>query len=423
MSRNLNNQMQAQHLLDRALAALDAGLPEQATADLDQCLRIEPGNLCARLAQARAALAVNLPRKALSELDGAYLYDPDRADQPEVAMLRALALVRCNLDDMARRELGKLVERFPDDIRPRRMLAELCIRTGLLDEAVEQMRHVVRLEPTNATARRTLAGLIQESDPQASIDLLLQDEAATSSPVTQLLAARLCHEVGRLRDAQDIYDKLMTDRPDDPTVWLEAGKLADATGADSLAASRLEHAVALADNGKDVALAALALSHMHAGRLAEAGRCWWQAARCCPDNPKAWAGLLVCAFACDRTSLADRAGHMLALHWSRSERRAAIAELWPHAAGGIVIRQNTSGDAQSTSQPDGPLKDLLAAAVQTLTTRAQSEPDRADTHFHLATCHEALEDEEAASRSVRTALQINPTYAAAADLAKRLQAA
>jgi len=422
MSRSLNNQMQVQHLLDRALAALDAGMPEQATADLDQCLRIEPGNLCARLAQARAALAVNLPRKALSELDGAHLYDPDRSGQPEVAMLRALTLVRCNLDDMARGELGKLVERFPDDIRPRRMLAELCIRNGLFDEAAEQMRHVVRLEPTNATARRTLAGLIQKSDPQTSIELLLQDTEAPS-PVTQLLAARLCHEVGRLRDAEEIYDKLLVGRPDDPTVWLEAGKLADATGADSLAVARLEHAVALADNGKDVALAALALSHMHAGRLEEAGRCWWRSARCRTDNPNAWAGLLVCAIACERTTLADRAGHMLELHWSRSERRAAIADLWPHAAGGMVIRQNTSDRVQTASEADGPLKDLLATAVQTLTSHAQSEPNRADTHYHLAVCCDALEEEEAACQSVRTALQINPTYAAAADLARRLQAA
>ena len=338
-------------------------------------------------------------------------------------MLRALTLVRCDLDDLARRELERLVERFPDDIRPRRMLAELCIRNGLLDEAAEQMRHVVRLEPTNATARRTLAGLIQKGDPQASIDLLMQDEAATSSPVTQLLAARLCHEVGRLRDAQDIYDRLLKDRPDDPTVWLEAGKLADATGADSLAVSRLERAVALADNGKDVAIAALALSHMHAGRLAEAGRCWWRATRCCPDNPRAWAGLLVCALACDRTALAARAGHVLDLHWSKSERRAAISDLWPHAAGGMVIRKNTSDQARPAVQADSPLHDLLATAVLTLKSHAQNKPERADTHYHLATCCEALEDVDAASRSVRTALQINPTYAAAADLSKRLQAA
>ena len=423
MSRNLNNQMQAQHLLDRALAALDAGIPEQATADLDECLRIEPGNLCARLAQARAALAVNLPRKALSELDDAHLYDPGRTSQPEVAMLRALTLVRCDLDDVARRELERLVERFPDDIRPRRMLAELCIRNGLLDEAAEQMRHVVRLEPTNATARRTLAGLIQESDPQTSINMLLKDETTASNPVTQLLAARLCHEVGRLRDAEEIYDKLLADRPDDPIVWLETGKLADATGADSLATSRLKRAVALTDKGKDVALAALALSHMHAGRLKEAGNCWWRAARCGPDSPNAWAGLLVCAFACDRTTLADRAGRMLDRHWSKSERRAAIADLWPHAAGAIVIRQNTPDHAHLTIQADSPLNDLLAGAVQTLKSQAQSKPERADTHYHLAACCEALEDVEAASRSIRAALQINPTYAAAADLAKRLQAA
>ena len=270
---------------------------------------------------------------------------------------------------------------------------------------------------------RTLAGLIQESDPQTSINMLLKDETTASNPVTQLLAARLCHEVGRLRDAEEIYDKLLADRPDDPIVWLETGKLADATGADSLATSRLKRAVALTDKGKDVALAALALSHMHAGRLKEAGNCWWRAARCGPDSPNAWAGLLVCAFACDRTTLADRAGRMLDRHWSKSECRAAIADLWPHAAGAIVIRQNTPDHAHLTIQADSPLNDLLAGAVQTLKSQAQSKPERADTHYHLAACCEALEDVEAASRSIRAALQINPTYAAAADLAKRLQAA
>ncbi len=179
----------------------------------------------------------------------------------------------------------------------------------------------------------------------------------------------------------------------------------------------------MADNGKDVALAGLALSHMHAGRFVEAGRCWWRAVRCCPDNPRAWAGLLVCALACDRTALAARAGHILDLHRSKSERRAAIADLWPHAAGGIVIRKNAPDRARSAIQADSPLHDLLVTAIQKLKSHAQSKPERADTHYHLATCCEALEDVDAANRSVRTALQINPTSAAASDLARRLQTA
>ena len=56
MSRNLDNQTQAQHHLDRALAALDANLPERADMHINQCLQLDPGNLLARVAQARVAL-------------------------------------------------------------------------------------------------------------------------------------------------------------------------------------------------------------------------------------------------------------------------------------------------------------------------------------------------------------------------------
>jgi len=423
LSRNLDNQTQAQHHLDRALAALDANLPERADTHIDQCLQLDPGNLLARVAQARVALANNRPQQALTALDGADLYDSGGRDCPDIAMLRAQTLIRCNLDDMARAELLRLTEQLPDDVRPHRMLAELFICGEMLDDAIEQMRHVVRLEPTNSVARRTLAELLQERDPEASSYLLLHDDAAASNPVAQLLAARLCRKAGRLRDAQELYDVLLEDRPDDPTVWIDAGELADAMGADTLAIARLERAVELASSDRSTAIASLARAHMHAGRLATAGRCWWRSARYRQDNVHAWAGLLVCSLACGKSTLAGRARKTLDLHWSKTEHRAAIADIWPDACCGVVVRQNICTDATPTPQIASPLNDLLAGAAEAFERYGNEQPARADTCYHLALCRDALGQKDDATRAVQAAIRINPSYAAAQDLAEQLRAA
>ena len=422
MSANLNQQTQAQHHLDRALAALEADLPDQALTRLEACLKIDPGNLSARLAQARAALAVNRPRQALSALDCADLYHPDRHNAPEQALLRAQTLTRCHLDEMAGRQLHDLIGQFPDDVRPRRMLAQLDLRGGMLDEAIEQMRHVVRLEPGNAASRRTLAELLQDRDPQASIDLLQQLDPEGANPVTQLLTARLCHQADRLRDAQEIYHALLRARPEDATVWLEAGKLADALGDDAVAIARLERAAALSRGGRSAALTALALAHMHAGRTAVAGRCWWRLARSQGHQLQAWAGLMVCALACRRPALAEKASRILSRHWSAAERSAAVARLWPHGAGGTVIRRTIGADASSPAEADSPLDGLLAGAVDTFVRHLEQYPGRADANYHMARCRHALGEAPGARRAVLAALARNPRYDAARQLADELDA-
>ena len=420
MSPDLNQQTEAQRHLDRALAALAADLPEQALTRVEKCLRIDPGNLAARLVEARAALASNRPRQALAALDCADLYHPDRRDTPELAMLRAQTLIRCQLDDMAGRQLEHLVEQFPDDVRPRRMLAELHQRRGLTDAAIEHVRHLVRLEPTNGASRRMLAELLQDRDPEASIDLLTRLDGAATDTTTQLLTARLCQKVDRLRDAQELCDSLLHQLPADATVWLESGRLADAIGADALAVTRLERAAALAGGDKAPALTSLALAHMHAGRLATAGRCWWRLARSGGPQEQAWAGLMVCAVACARPALAEKAGGILSMHADEAERRAAIAELWPHAACGSVIRKTIRFDAPAPAEPASTLDALLDSASETLARNAKDHPDRADGHYHLALCHASLGRPQDAGRETRAALALNPAYAAARDLSDQL---
>ena len=419
MSGDLNHQTRAQHHLDRAVAALEAELPDQALTELEACLKVDPGNLAARLAQARAALAVNRPRQALSALDCADLYHPDRRDTPELNLLRAQTLTRCHLDEMACGPLNQLVEQFPDDLRPRRMLAELHLRRGQLDEAINQLRHVVRLAPSDDGNRRTLAELLQRRDPEAAVDLLFEVDLTESDPVTQLLAARLCQGVDRLRDAHDLYDHLLRTRPDDVTVWLEAGKLADAVGDDALARRRLERAAVLTHGSQAEVRQALALAHMHAGRNAAAGRCWWQLTREMEQPLQAWAGLLVCALACDRPKLALHADQALD-GYPPTERRAALARLWPHAAGGTVISQTLYEAAPQPAEPDSPLEDLLTQAVDTLALHVEAFPARADSHYHLAQCSNALGQTRRADQATQTALKLNPDYRSAHDLASQL---
>ncbi len=239
----------------------------------------------------------------------------------------------------------------------------------------------------------------------------------------RLTQARVHEHDGRLREAEELYASLLRQHADQPDVWIEAAQVAGALGEDDTAMRRLRHADSLTPFQSARWLAAAARQHMHAGRAASAGLCWWKLAHREPADARAWAGLLVCALAARKGWLALRVRMTLNDGVDSAEARRLIAEQWRHMAGGALLDaiRNKQVESKAPAEVDRtPLRSLLASAAQTLERHADKHPRRADTHYHLSTCRDALGETIGAIEAIDAALTINPNYLAAQRLADRL---
>lgn len=408
MSRFIHRDVQVQEALERATTAFDAQLPQLAIQYARQALDREPHNLKARLIQAQAQLAMNCPQDALDALDAAGYHDAMGARGPQAGLLRAAALARCDRNDLARVQLAHVIAQCPDDDRAYRLLAQVCLKTGDGNGAIENLRQVQRLAPSDQAVTRVLAQLL-DSDGAELI--------GAADPASKLRLAQTFRRAKRDRDAQEIYIDLLQCQDEDGELWLEAGRLSDELGADAQTIERLEHAARLSAADDVTVFCALAQAHMHAGRFCAAGHRWWQVARRESACVMAWAGLLVCALCCNRKRAAHYAQHNLDRRSSKAERRALLANLWQHAAMGKIIAPHDEQNPTSALLLDR----LLDSAAAALTDHAAQHPHRADTHYHLAVCRDGLGHEAAAQQHVDNALRINPNYQAARSLADRLE--
>lgn len=421
MSRpTIEQQQQAMDRLDLAKAACHAKHFDQALSHIRRAVELDPDNVNARVLQARVYLKQNRPNLAMSALNAHDQAAPDLADAPEVVMLRAEALAGSGFDRIARGQLQKLAAQLPDDVRPYRMLSGMYLKLSQFNDAIGALREVVRLSPSDQASSRLLSELLQERDPQEALDRLLAGQADTHEPGVLLRAARQCRELDRLRDADELYESLLSIRPDDSGVLLEAGRLADEMGEDVTAVERLKKAVAFGGEQTAEALGALARVHTHAGRFALAAIVYWKSARRSPHDADPWAGLFVNARACGRRRLAERALTELNRYTGSHQRRKLLAEHWQHAAAPLALESGLRD-----SPPDHPgqttLQTLLKSAADTLAGVTSDYPRRADAHYHLAVCHHLLDDPTLAMTHTDEALAVNSKYAAALRLAEQIE--
>jgi len=437
---NLWMQQHAATLVDRAALALDASLFDEAAADLDGALRMDPGHAEALQMRLSVDLMRNRCEEALAIADQLAAYHPSIAASPAVRLSVAEAHGRLGRHQDAVRTLERLVEQSPDAVDAWRALAGLRMRLGRDEPAAAALRRVLELEPDNAQARRQLARLVGHTDPQAAIDLLTW-QGHGDDPLVRLDAARLCLHVDRLRDAQDLLDRVMLAHGDDPAACIEAGNLADRFGDRPGARALLEFASATRGSHQPDAVAALAVSHLHAGAFADAAWAYRRLARLADREDDferatdAMAGLTVAGLGADRPRLAGLARRRLLAMLSGDEEacRTAIAGVWRHAAAARIIaatRRKTVGGGQADGSAEAgredpagdTLRPMLARAVSALRASADREPDRADTLYHLAVCEHELGEQASARATLDKALALNPDYADARRLAMRLSA-
>jgi tetratricopeptide (TPR) repeat protein len=306
------------------------------------------------------------------------------------------------------------------------MLSGLYLKLNQFNDAIGSLRDVVRLTPSDQASTRLLSDLIQHSDPQAGLDLLLagragaQEPGEPGEPGVLLRAARQCRKLDRLRDADELYESILKIHPEDVGVLLESGRLADEMGEDVLAVRRLERAVSIVGDHMAEALTALAVVHSHAGRFRLAVLSCWKAGRLEADEGFAWAGLAVNAKACGRSGLAEQALAVLSRRTGSRQRQQHLAAWWQHVAAPLAIESGLN-DVPGDHAGQTVFQSLLKQATHTLEGVAGDYPQRADAHYHLAVCHQLLGDPTEANIHNDQALAINPRYEAADRLAEQIE--
>ena len=416
----LFKQEQAWKQIDLAEAALNGYLLDDALKYVQNAIEIDPNNSEARLLLARVQLKLNNPKIVLSTLDAFDYEYPQMRNSPLTAILRIEALIKCERFQIALIVADKLAAEFNDDVRIQRLLAGLYLKLQYTDKAINALRRVVHLQPSDDCSKRLLADSLADRDPQTAADLLMKSAAANDESYIRLRASRLLRQCQRMRDAEDQIRQLLKQFPNDPLLLIEAGQLADEMGEDELAIDRFERAIRLNGDHIPTAIASIAITHMHAGRLHTAGRSWWRLTRRVPEDIQAWAGMLVCCHATRKHRLLGKAQNKLAKFSTPKQRQVLLSRLWHHSAA-AVAQQNMSQPGKTQIQPPSPLRTLLQSATNALHKVAGEFGNRADVHYHMAACGESLNDIDTATRSVASALAINPNYAAAQRLSVRLQ--
>lgn len=420
---NLDRDLQARDFGNRALLALEVGLLDQANEMITRSIQSNPQCPATRITQARIELALHRGMGALAALDFHDLYAPHQRDLPEVACLRAQAMIFNKKTFKAQQILQQTVKDHPDNAMAHRLLAQVMLATGQKIDAVRHLSQVVALEPADVISTRTLATLVEESNPRQSLKLIMSLPMDAVTPDELLYQARLHHKLEELCEAEAIYAKLIESEISDPCIFIEAGKLADEMGENDRAVARLEKVTTCNEKVAFEAYSELAVVHMHAGRFDQAGICWWKASRLERTQAKSWAGVLVCALASGKASLVGKASDMLDQRCNPIIRRNMVSELWAHAASGKIINQQMGRDTNHLQPVASPLETLLAHASDILAEHAARYPRRADTWYHLANCQTAMSDTDEALASVKNAIQINPNYATARKLETKLATA
>lgn len=402
--------------LETAKVALATGLFDKARQAIESALELDPQSSDVRIAAARTYLRLGQKHDALQMIEAMAINSPTEASMPEPMLLRAEVLVQNEFFDQAEMLLTSFVETFPHDVRPRRILAGLCIERGNTTMALAHLRMVMMFEPSDSTVRRTLANLLESSNPQEAVTLLLSDPQDAADPAIRIRAAALLATIGRAADAERLYRSLIREFPRDASLLIDAGELALQQGAIELATERLSAAVALKGRQRARAFAALGKATMRSGQPIAAARWWWKAAKRSDDRDAvldAMAHVQVCALSVGRNTLVDRIRHRLAPTTTQADRRLALAHAWQDTAPSI--------DTQDVAEVgESPLITITRRAGQTLANHVATHSNYADAWYHDAVCKTTLGEYDDARRSVRQALRLNSHYEAAASLAANL---
>jgi predicted Zn-dependent protease len=224
------------------LALGRVGRGDEAVAALRLALALKP-----ELPQAWLALADHL--RGTGDADGAdaaYLaYVRHSARDPRL-LQAAEALADNRLPD-AEAALRAWLKQHPTDVAAIRMLAELAVRVGRNEDALNLLERCLELAPGFREARQHYALVLHRdqhaAEALAQLDILLAEDAR--NPGCRTLKAAILCRLGEYDAGIALYEAILGEYPNNPRVWMSHGHALKTAGRQDDAIAAYRRSIAL----------------------------------------------------------------------------------------------------------------------------------------------------------------------------------
>jgi predicted Zn-dependent protease len=207
-------------LWELAKAAQEVDDQPQAIAALERLTRLQPAVANGWFLLAGLLRAVGRDEDAWrADLSGVHAASRDR-DLLEAAV----AMNEGRLDE-ADALLVARSERLPDDPAGIRLRGEVQWRRGDMNAALDLIERAVTLAPGFDLARDFFIRLLLQNNrlPQALVHAEILARSPIHNPGYDLIRASVLVRLGDQQGARAIYERLLSDRPDQPQVWQNLG--------------------------------------------------------------------------------------------------------------------------------------------------------------------------------------------------------
>jgi tetratricopeptide (TPR) repeat protein len=207
------------------LAGVDRG--DEAIAALREVVRLNPQHT-----EAWRVLADHLMAIGDSEGGDAAYVRHIQSSTHNPHLQQAAAAMVANDIPLAERLLKSYLQQAPTDVPAIRMLAEVAVRCGHVEDAENLLVRCLELAPTFAAARYNYAVLLhrgnKSSEALVEIERLLALEPR--NPSYRNLCAVILSRVGEYVRSSQIYDQLLQEYPANSKVWLSYGHVLKTQG-------------------------------------------------------------------------------------------------------------------------------------------------------------------------------------------------
>ena len=232
----------AQAHCELGLTLARAGRGDEAVAALRRALALRPA-----LPQAWLALADHLRGTGDGEGANAAYLESVRHSAQSPELLRAAEALAANRLPDAERSLRDRLKQHPTDVAAIRMLAELAVRVGRNEEALQLLERCLALAPGFREARHHHA-LVLHRDQQperalAELEHLLADDP--KHPGARTLKAAILCRLGDYAEGIALYDALLREYPNNPRVWMSYGHALKTAGRQDEAVAAYRRSIAL----------------------------------------------------------------------------------------------------------------------------------------------------------------------------------
>ncbi len=235
--------------LELGVALGRSGRGDEAIAALRRAVALKPD-----MPQAWRALGDQwLAAGEFDAADAAYANHVSHSTRDPRLLQAALALVEERIPQ-AEALLREHLKQMPTDVAAIRMFAEVAMRVGRNEEALNLLARCLELAPSFQAARQNYAlALHRSNQPEQALTEIERLLAVTPDhPAYRNLKAVVLCRTGDYAPAIDIYDELLQQYPDNPKIWMSYGHALKTAGHAARAIDAYRRSLALATSFGEV---------------------------------------------------------------------------------------------------------------------------------------------------------------------------